>query len=213
MNNLTISVIGNQTLSEVLKELKLFSKYKIESYNDLDIYIKNYKNNNRCLIIYFFHTINKDYYEKLKKNNFPIILITKSDISKNKIENELEEKINAPIKMLELEKKIVSLMAKYEFKKGSVINLSDYVIDKNERKIKKNNFELQLTEKEINFLILFTQNKKPLTRNFILKSVWRYSSESDTHTIETHIHRLRKKILDKFGDSNFIKNNEEGYYI
>jgi len=73
--------------------------------------------------------------------------------------------------------------------------------------------DLQLTEKEINFLILFSQNQKPLSRNFILKNVWHYSSRSDTHTVETHIHRLRKKILEKFNDSNFIKNNDEGYYI
>ena len=80
-------------------------------------------------------------------------------------------------------------------------------------KLKKNNLELQLTEKEIDFLILFSQSKEPLTRNFLLKSVWQYSSNSDTHTVETHIHRLRKKILEKFEDNNFIKNNNKGYYI
>ena len=70
-----------------------------------------------------------------------------------------------------------------------------------------------MTEKETNFLILFSQYDKPLSRNFVLKKVWKYSSESDTHTVETHIHRLRKKILEKFNDNNFIKNNEKGYYI
>ena len=47
----------------------------------------------------------------------------------------------------------------------------------------------------------------------VLEKVWKYSSETETHTVETHIHRLRKKILEKFGDDNFIKNNNEGYYI
>ena len=94
-----------------------------------------------------------------------------------------------------------------------MINLRGYIINKNERKIKKNNLELQLTEKEINFLILFSQNNKPLSRNFVLKKVWKYSTESNTHTVETHIHRLRKKISEKFDDNNFIKNNKEGYYI
>ena len=91
--------------------------------------------------------------------------------------------------------------------------MHSYTIDKNERKIKKGNLVLKLTEKEISFLILFSKNKKPLSRSFILKNVWKYSSESDTHTVETHIHRLRKKFLEKFSDSDFIKNNEEGYYI
>ena len=94
-----------------------------------------------------------------------------------------------------------------------MINLGNYTIDKNERKIKKNNLELKLTEKEIKFLILFSKNNKPLTRDFVLKYVWNYSSESDTHTVETHIHRLRKKLLERFKDSNFIKNNDKGYYI
>ena len=51
------------------------------------------------------------------------------------------------------------------------------------------------------------------SRNIVLKSVWNYSSESETHTVETHIDRLRKKILEKFGDNSFIKNNKKGYYI
>ena len=108
---------------------------------------------------------------------------------------------------------MITAEAKNEFKKNSLINLNGYVIDKNERKIKKNNLELQLSEKEISFLILFSKNKEPISRNSVLRNVWKYSSESDTHTVETHIHRLRKKILDKFSDSNFIKNNNEGYYI
>ena len=80
-------------------------------------------------------------------------------------------------------------------------------------KLKKNNLELQLTEKEINFLILFSKNHEPINRNIVLNKIWNYSSESDTHTVETHIHRLRKKILEKFNDNNFIKNNDKGYYI
>ena len=118
-----------------------------------------------------------------------------------------------PFSILEFNKRVVSLIAKSEFKKNSLIALNDYSIDKNERKIKKNNLELQLSEKEINFLILFSENKEPITKNFVLKKVWNYSSESETHTVETHIHRVRKKILEKFGDDNFIKNNNKGYFI
>ena len=111
------------------------------------------------------------------------------------------------------EKKLISLIAKYKFKKNSLIQLNEYIIDKNERNIKKNNLQLKLSEKEINFLILFSRSKEPVSKNIVLKNVWNYSSESETHTVETHIHRLRKKILKKFGDDNFIKNNNEGYYI
>ena len=212
MSNLTISVYGNQILFEIMKELKLFSKFKIKFYEDLNICIKDAVNNEQ-LVIYFFIALNKGDYEELKKNNFPLILISKSNMLENLTSDELEENLNLPFTALELNKKIISLLAKFQFKKSSLISLNGYIIDKNQRKIKKNNLELQLTEKEVNFLILFCQIKKPISRNFILKRVWRYSSQSDTHTVETHIHRLRKKILEKFKDDNFIKNDKQGYYI
>ena len=91
--------------------------------------------------------------------------------------------------------------------------MGNYIIDQNERKIEKDKKILKLTEKEINLLIFFALNKNSVNKEFILKNLWNYSTETDTHTVETHIHRLRKKIFKKFGDENFIKNNEQGYYI
>ena len=149
----------------------------------------------------------------MNKNSFPLIVITKSLSFKKMQAYEFVEQLRMPFSILDLEKKVISLLARYKFRKNSLINLCGYIVDKNKRKVKKNNLVLQLTEKEINFLILFSHNNKPLSRNFILKNVWNYSSKSDTHTVETHIHRLRKKFLAKFKDSNFIKNNDKGYYI
>ena len=212
MNNLTISIFGNQILSEILGELKLFSKFKIQSYNDLGLCIKD-AIRNKQLIIFFKTTSNIKDYEVIIKNNTPLIIITKSLSRKNILSGNYTEQLNMPFGILYLEKKIISLLARYEFNLSSLINLNSYIIDKNERKIRKNDLELNLTEKEIDFLISFSRSKKPLSRNFVLKNVWKYSSESDTHTVETHIHRLRKKILEKFNDNDFIKNNEKGYYI
>ena len=118
-----------------------------------------------------------------------------------------------PFTINNFKKEIIRLNAKVIFQKSSLIKLKNYIINKNERIIKKNNQQLQLTEKEINFLILFSKSDEPVSRNFVLKNIWNYSSESETHTVETHIHRLRKKILEKFGDNDFIKNNTRGYYI
>ena len=212
MGNLTISIFGNQIFLEIMNELKLFSKYKIEFYDNLNFCSKNAVRNDH-LAIFFITEANKKDYEKVEKNNFPSIIITKSRISPNMLSGEFTERLSIPFSILDLEKKIISLLTKYKFKESSLINLQGYIVDKNERKIKKNNLELQLTEKEINFLILFSQSEKPLSKNFILKKVWNYSSKSETHTVETHIHRLRKKILEKFNDNHFIKNNNEGYYI
>ena len=212
MNNITISIIGNQIFLEIIKELKLFSKFKIDFYNNSSLFTPKVSNQDQ-LIIFFLTEENKNNYEKLINYNFPLIVASKSLEKKQIPPGKFVELLNMPFKITDLEKKIISILAKYKFIKSSLINLSGYIIDKNERKIKKNDLELQLTEKEINFLILFSQNNKPLTRNFVLKNVWNYSSKSETHTVETHIHRLRKKILKKFNDNNFIKNNNRGYYI
>ena len=70
-----------------------------------------------------------------------------------------------------------------------------------------------MTEKEVQLLELFLINNKTISKNEILALVWNYSPDADTHTVETHIYRLRKKISDKFSDENFILNNKEGYII
>ena len=212
MSNFTISIFGNKILLEIINELKIFSKYKVNHFENLNSYQKGTQKINH-LNIFLIDKFNNDFLNKIELNSFPSILITKSLISKNIFNAEFIEQLSMPFHILELEKKIISLISKYKFKQNSVIKLNDYTIDKNERKIKKNDLELPLSEREINFLIMFSKNKKPISRNLVLKNVWNYSLETETHTVETHIHRLRKKILEKFGDNNFIKNNNKGYYI
>ena len=212
MTNLTISIFGNKIFSEILNEMKLFSKYKIEYYEDLNLCVNDAVKKNQ-LVIFFASGLNKNFFNEIKMNNFPSIFIGESSTLKSILLDKLNDQLSMPFSILDFKKKVITTIAKNEFKKNSLINLNDYIIDKNERKIKKNNLELQLSEKEINFLILFSENKEPISRSLVLKKVWNYSLESETHTVETHIHRLRKKILEKFGDKNFIKNNNTGYYI
>ena len=212
MSNLTISIFGNKIFLEIINEIKLFSKYKIKYYEDLNLCVKDAEKQN-LLVIFFVSKKYESFFKKRKVNNFPSILIVESSTPKSMFCSELREQLNMPFAILEFEKKLISLIAKYKFKKNSLIQLNDYIIDKNARNIKKNNLHLKLSEKEINFLILFSKSREPISRNSVLKKVWNYSSASQTHTVETHVHRLRKKILEKFGDDNFIKNTKKGYYI
>jgi len=63
-------------------------------------------------------------------------------------------------------------------------------------------------------LILYLKNSSlPVNINKLEKDVWNYESELETHTVETHIYRLRKKIKDKFNDDNFILSSKNGYKI
>jgi len=212
MINETISIFGNKIFLEIINEIKLFSKFKVQYYENLNLCAQDAEKHN-SLVIFFVKKEDINYFSKKKIYSFPSIFVTESSTPKSAFSSELREQLNMPFTILEFEKKVIYLVAKNEFKRNSLIKLVDYTIDKNGRKIMKNNLELKLSEKEINFLILFSKNREPISRNLVLKKVWNYSSESETHTVETHIHRLRKKILEKFGDSNFIKNNNKGYYI
>ena len=212
MKNFTISIFGNQIFLEIINEIKLFSKFNVKYFDELK-YPADTLEENKNLVIFFYKERSKIFHDLLMKKNLPIILISGNEKIINLKDKKFIEVINMPFSILDLEKKITSLFSKFEFNIGSLINLGDYVIDKNKREISRDKKILQLTEKEIDFLILFKTNKKPIAKNFILKQVWKYSAHTETHTVETHIHRLRKKILIKFGDKNFIKNNSEGYYI
>ena len=212
MSSSIISIFGNKIFLEILNEMKIFSKYKIKYYDEIDLCVKDAEKEQH-LVVFFITESNKDFFKDIKKNNFPLIFVGESSILQKVPADRLNNQLNMPFTILDLKKKVITVIAANEFKKNSLIHLNDYIIDKNERKIKKNNLELQLSEKEVNFLVLFINNKEPINKNLVLKNVWNYSLESETHTVETHIHRLRKKIFQKFGDNNFIKNNNKGYYI
>ena len=210
MDKSIISILKNRTFFEIISELKLFAKYKF--YEDLPLCLLESDKNNQIIIFFLTETNINDLNQILKKK-LPLVVITKTANLKNVELGDSAIKLSMPFTINNFKKEIIRLNAKVIFQKSSLIKLKNYIINKNERIIKKNNQQLQLTEKEINFLILFSKSDEPVSRNFVLKNIWNYSSESETHTVETHIHRLRKKILEKFGDNDFIKNNTRGYYI
>ena len=97
--------------------------------------------------------------------------------------------------------------------KNSSIKVKNYLLDKNEKKLIKNSESIILTEKEVHLIDLLLNSPRPLSKDDILSSVWNYSAEADTHTVETHIYRLRKKINQKFMDEKFILNSKDGYHL
>ena len=134
MSNLTISIFGNKIFLEIINEIKLFSKFKINYYEDLDLCIKDAEKQN-LLVIFFVSKKDISFFSKSRINNFPSILITEFSTPKNMFSYELRDQLNMPFSILEFEKKVISLIAKNEFKKNSLIQLKDYIIDINERKI------------------------------------------------------------------------------
>ncbi len=144
-----------------------------------------------------------------QKNNIKI-LISRS-VKKN-IDN-FADVLILPTKIEDINKIIEDTVIKKDFSKNSSIKIKEYVLDKNEKKLSKNNVFIPLTEKEIQLLELFLTNIKSISKIEILGKVWKYSADADTHTVETHIYRLRKKIKAKFSDDNFILNDKNGYML
>ena len=111
-----------------------------------------------------------------------------------------------------LEKINIELIKK-KYNDQSSIKILNYLLDLNSKVISKSGNKLKLTEREVDIILFLNESKKPRKVNVLQNEVWGYSSELETHTVETHIYRLRKKILDAFSDNNFIVSNDDGYLI
>ena len=102
---------------------------------------------------------------------------------------------------------------KLQFNSQSEVKVNNYIIDLNSREISTKNIKLKLTEKEINTIIFLSKSKKPVSVDVLQEKVWSYQSDIETHTVETHIYRLRKKFLNTFDDNEFIISGKNGYQI
>ncbi len=147
--------------------------------------------------------------EKIKNlNNYVIV----SDKKYSNIRNSLVLS-NMPIKFLKLVEKINIEFLKLQFNNQSEINVNNYTIDLNSREILLNRKKLKLTEKEINTIIYLSKSLNSVSIDELQEKVWSYQSDIETHTVETHIYRLRKKILNTFNDNEFIISKKNGYQI
>ena len=102
---------------------------------------------------------------------------------------------------------------KLQFNSQSKVKVNNYTIDLNSREMMINNTKLKLTEKEINTIIYLSKSNKPVSIDELQEKVWSYQTDIETHTVETHIYRLRKKILKTFDDNEFIISKKNGYQI
>ena len=186
MNSKKIIIFDYDILFNILDEIK-------ENLN-FDIISCNQKNLNTIIgkLEKDFLIISRKKEKKLKNN----LIIENNPLSINK----LIEIIN--INFL-----------KIQFNFQSEISIGNYKLDLNSREISKNKSTLDLTERETNLIMFLNNLSKPVKINELQKEVWGYGSELETHTVETHIYRLRKKIKDKFNDDNFIVSLANGYKI
>ena len=186
MNNQNLIVYRFNLLYQILKELEEDLHFRIIEISDEKSLTNQIKNLNNYLII------------------------TKKQILK--LNNQLILS-QLPIKIFKIIEKLNIEFLKQQFVEQSQVIINDYTIDINAREMFSKNVKLKLTEKEINTIIYLSKANKPISIEELQTKVWDYRSDIETHTVETHIYRLRKKISKNFLDDNFIISRNNGYQI
>ncbi|MDB2485897.1 winged helix-turn-helix domain-containing protein [Pelagibacteraceae bacterium] len=187
-------IINFNSLYEILNEIKDKLSFNIENYVSEDIFLKKSDIDLKNSLI-------------ISKSNNKLILEKKLD---PKIFFDLSL---FPIPIDRLIELINIQLIKLRFNQQSKINIKDYELDINSKFIAKNDLHLKLTEKEIEIILYLSATKTKYDVADLQKNIWGYSTNMETHTVETHIYRLRKKIDDKFNDQSFILSDKSGYFI
>ena len=193
MNKQSIIIYDFEILFIILKEIKENLKFEIF----------NFKKN--------------DEISKLNNSTHGNYLIVVKSLS-NFINKDIEKKKlylieNLPIKIDKFIEKINIQLLKQKYNYQSEIRINKYKLNLNSREISLKKKLIKLTEREIDIILFLNENKKPINIDILQKEVWGYGSELETHTVETHIYRLRKKLKDKFNDEEFILSLKKGYQI
>ena len=184
-------------LEKIITEIKDYFNYEINYFNEKKDLIKK---------------IDED--KKFLENS--IILVNQKDLLSLKSRTD-EKRIYCitkfPIKISNLTDQLNARLIQQNYSAQSNININKYILDTNSRVLKKSNKELKLTEREIDTIIFLKNKNKPAKVDILQKEVWKYGEDLETHTVETHIYRLRKKIKDTFNDDLFIQSKKNGYII
>ena len=193
MSDQNIFIINSQSLYDILVEVKNLFNFKIFKINEEDINKNTFKDYDNYVIL-------TNNIESLKKN--PNI-----DVSKILFLNEI------PITLSKLIEKINIFTLKESYQSQSEKVIKDYSLNLNDRTILRDKKRTKLTEKELQLILFLDKKNSPQNITTLQNEIWGYKESLETHTVETHIYRLRKKIEKDFDDKNFIKSNKEGYYL
>jgi hypothetical protein len=208
MNNIHLHIIGSKIFTSILDELNF--NYNISSGD-------NIKHNHHDALVRIV-VVEKLQLAEIKKyflENTPTIFLlnTKAYLIKNKLNlKEFHVALFIPVEVLSFREILNILITKYNFFKKSKIVINGYEIDSNQRIIMKKGIKAKLTEKELDLILILVKNNG-LKKSFLLKSIWKHSSDLETHAFETHLHRLRKKMNKFFNDTKFIIEKNSLYYL
>ena len=208
-----INIVDIGILYNILEEVSDNLSFQLINFDKKKEFIKyfgeNKINNKNSLILTTVN--NKDLLINSNINRKDIFFISKKN---NNTINKIEDfDLEFPTSIFTLIEKINIKLIKKKYNYQSKIKIRKYFLDLNSKIISYENIQLKLTEKEMDIILFLNNNITPQKINVLQTQVWGYSSELETHTVETHIYRLRKKIKAEFGNDDLIKSNKNGYII
>ena len=189
-----IFIINYGSLYEILDEIKDNLSFKIIKYKSEEDFIKESN----------FDIKNSLFFSKSKKK----LLLDKNISEKNFFSFGIY-----PLPLKKLVEQINTQLIKLRFNHQSKVDINKYELNLNSKFLTKGEFSIKLTEKEIEIILYLSDTKTKHDVLDLQKNIWGYSADMETHTVETHIYRLRKKISNKFSDENFILSHQNGYFI
>ena len=198
MTKQIVNIVQLNELYNILSENENILSFKVKNYPSNEGLIQNLKNDKKNL--------NSSTFVISNSNN---VLLKDIEIDKRNIL--IIE--NFPIEFNKLIELINVHLIKQRYKFQSKLSIKNYSIDLNSRTIKTENNKLKLTERELDIIMFLKNHKTPQKIEMLQNQIWKYSSNLETHTVETHVYRLRKKINETFDDSNFLVSSKDGYKI
>jgi len=206
MENIKIQVFGSEIFFKLITELDLFKSVTYEKKIDFE--------DKQSLIIIFVDNIPDHLANKLFGLSLPVIAISQtSDNFKKKIRlNNYSVFLKTPLEIQAFCEITKILLSKFSFFYNSRIKINSYYLNSNQKIIERNNKTLKLTEIEVSLLIFLNNNNGSLKED-ILINVWKQHQPLESHAFETCLHRLRKKVFEKFNDEYFIKQKNQKYFL
>ena len=197
MINKFVSIVELPELYNILHEINSLFSFEVKNFKNISDFIKEIDSKNHE----FSDVV------LISKNNKNLSTIKKIDTNGLILLDSTPVKINSLIETINIQ------LIKKKYNSQSQIHIKNYTLNLNSRTISNENNKLKLTEREIEVILYL--GEKNIKHNILdlQKNIWGYSIDLETHTVETHIYRLRKKISDKFNDENFILSHQDGYFI
>ena len=197
MHSQKLHILNIPELDKIFIEIKDYFNFSVQYFSEKKDLIKKIDEDKKFLVDSIILVNQKDFY----------LLKSKTD------EKQIHCITKFPIKISNLIDQLNARFIQQNYSAQSNININKYILDINSRILKKSDNELKLTEREIDTIIFLKNENKPVKVDVLQKKVWKYAEDLETHTVETHIYRLRKKIKDTFNDDTFIQSKKDGYII